>query len=440
MIKIENTFSKYHFLNFFYRGGSLFANYLIVPISLKYLNKENYGIWLTISSLFLWFLQFDLGLGNGLRNKLTEAKVNERKDLMQIYVSTAYYSLGLFSILIFLIFLTWNYYINWADFFNLHHSYARRLEILMPLVFVFFCFQLVAKLISNIYTADLNHSFQNKLNFYIQLITLSLIWVFTFFKVKSLESYSLLNAMIPFIVTLITSVYSFKGIYFKIRPIFSRVQLRYLKDIFILGLKFFIIQVSGVIIFSTDSFVINNKIGSSFVVDYSVVYKYYSIPFLLMNIFISPYWSSFSMAYTKNESLWIKNNLSNLNKIGYKLILASFILIIIEPYVLRIWIGDNFRHSLMFSTLMCIYFSLSIFYTPYTIFINGTGKIKLQMYSVLFTAILNVPLMIYFSATLKMGLNGIIFANILSLLPHSILCPIQCNKIIEKRAYNIWNQ
>lgn len=55
------------------KGWSCVVQFLLVPVTLKCLNQYEYGIWLTISSILLWVDQFDIGLGNGLRNKLAEA-------------------------------------------------------------------------------------------------------------------------------------------------------------------------------------------------------------------------------------------------------------------------------------------------------------------------------------------------------------------------------
>ena len=45
----------------------------IVPVTLNYLGKTEYGIWLTLASILSWLINLDFGLGNGLRNKLAEA-------------------------------------------------------------------------------------------------------------------------------------------------------------------------------------------------------------------------------------------------------------------------------------------------------------------------------------------------------------------------------
>ena len=51
----------------------LLTSLLIVPVTINYLDNEVYGIWMTISSMLFWIGFFDIGLGNGMRNYLTEA-------------------------------------------------------------------------------------------------------------------------------------------------------------------------------------------------------------------------------------------------------------------------------------------------------------------------------------------------------------------------------
>ena len=69
-IKSQRTkgITKHVLLSFLYRGGSIAATFLLVPLTINYLDTDNYGIWLTLSSFISWFAFFDIGLGNGLRN------------------------------------------------------------------------------------------------------------------------------------------------------------------------------------------------------------------------------------------------------------------------------------------------------------------------------------------------------------------------------------
>lgn len=92
------------------------------------------------------------------------------------------------------------------------------------------------------------------------------------------------------------------------------------------------------------------------------------------------------------------------------------------------------------TVFMAIYFCLTNFYAHFTYFINGTGKVKLQMYSVLTTSLFNIPLSIYFARNLDMGVSGVILATIVCLVPHVLISPIQYLKIIKNKANGIWSE
>jgi len=98
--------------------GSMIANFLIVPLSINYLEAEKFGVWLTITSFVSWFSFFDIGLGNGLRNKLTESITKNNIEKAKGYVSTAYFTLTLISTSIIVLFFFINQFIEWDRIFN----------------------------------------------------------------------------------------------------------------------------------------------------------------------------------------------------------------------------------------------------------------------------------------------------------------------------------
>ncbi len=61
------------FYSFILKGGVAILGLLIVPLVLNYLDKEEFGIWNTLSSIVTWFYFLDIGLANGFRNKFTNS-------------------------------------------------------------------------------------------------------------------------------------------------------------------------------------------------------------------------------------------------------------------------------------------------------------------------------------------------------------------------------
>ena len=72
------------------KGLSMLISFLYVPLLYNTFDTTSYGVWLTLTSLVSWVAMFDVGLGNGLRNKLAESLAQGDNVLAKKYVSTAY--------------------------------------------------------------------------------------------------------------------------------------------------------------------------------------------------------------------------------------------------------------------------------------------------------------------------------------------------------------
>jgi Na+-driven multidrug efflux pump len=72
-------------------------------------------------------------------------------------------------------------------------------------------------------------------------------------------------------------------------------------------------------------------------------------------------------------------------------------------------------------------------------FINGVGKVKLQMYTSIIGAVLFILLAILLIKHTDLGIAGLVIASIISNFNGIIIAPIQYKKIINKKAKGIWN-
>jgi O-antigen/teichoic acid export membrane protein len=165
-----------------------------------------------------------------------------------------------------------------------------------------------------------------------------------------------------------------------------------------------------------------------------------SIASMLFTIILTPYWSSVTEAYAKGELDWIKKSMKNLIKFSAGILILILILVIAAPYAYDLWIGDVVSIPFSLTLGMAVFFSVMLLYAPFNVFINGIGKIRLHMYSFALGAILNIPLSIILVKYTFLGVEGVIVATIICILPNLLLFPMQYYKLINKTAKGIWNK
>ncbi|MFP4845197.1 lipopolysaccharide biosynthesis protein [Winogradskyella sp. PE311] len=432
--------SRHVLLSFFYKGGSILSSFLLVPLTINFLDTENYGIWLTLSSFIAWFSFFDIGLGHGLRNKFSEAKASNNGLLAKGYVSTAYFTISIISVLSFVVFLIVNYFVDWTLFFNTNKILYKDLRLLMPIVFGFFCLQLIVKLITSIYLADQKHSIQGKIGFISSFSSLVIVWVLTQMTHSSLLVYGTIFSALPVLILIVLNLTSFSNTYKQYIPLWSNFKKIYFKDIFGLGLSFFIIQISGIVLFSTDNFIITKLYNPEEVVPYNIAFKYMSISQMVFSIILTPYWSSVTDAYTKKDFDWVKKSMKNLSKLSIAFIFIILFMLAVSKYVYEIWIGHLLIVPFELTLSMAFYFIVTVLFAPYNIFLNGIGKMKLQSIIAIVILIINIPLSIFLAKILGLGVIGVISSSILCISLYLIFSPIQYYKIMNNKAKGIWNK
>ena len=112
-----------------------------------------------------------------------------------------------------------------------------------------------------------------------------------------------------------------------------------------------------------------------------------------------------------------------------------------SSYAYKLWIGiESIIPSFQLTVWMAVYVLISSWNQIFGNFINGVSKMKVGFYLAIVTAIINIPLCIFFADYLNWGLSGIIIASSVSLIPDLIFLPIQYYKIINNKAKGIWNQ
>ncbi|MEP1488976.1 MAG: hypothetical protein ABJK28_11160 [Algibacter sp.] len=424
------------------KGINIGVNLSLVPLLLSFLGVEKYGIWVTIYSVVSWLNMFDLGLGNGLKLELTKAFSKKRNKEIKKLIGTAYLVIGSISLMLIVFFLIINYYSDLGVL--LSFSKDSNIDISRSIAFLIISFIVILtlKLIGVIYSSLQLAYIDSLTNVLSQVAFLCLLLFFVHFDVPSLLFNVALISTMPLIF-----IYLFLTMNFFIRKVPSlKVSVSsYSKDVAarILkpGLSFFVIQISGVVLYSTDNFIIASIISPSAVTDYNISYKYFSFPFVIFSMYISTHWPSFIDALTKGDEVWIKQKLKKFNYLFLLLVIIYLIIYFLFDLIVPVWIrNDDIEIDFVLNKLMVVYYLISSYATIYIYVINASGKIKLQKYLYIVIALTNIPLSIILIKAFNFGSSGVILASSICLLLLLIFMPIQSMKILKKAGKGIWNQ
>lgn len=421
------------------KGLSILINLAFVPLLIDVLNSEVYGIWLTITSIIAWLGFFDVGLGHGLRNKLADAAAKHDIFLARSYVSTTYIALSCVVCLLLLLQTVFIPLINWCNVLNAPVEMKEELQMLVMCVFTLFCIQFLLKLITSIMMALQMPAFSSLVITLGQLFSFLIIWILINFDLSlSLLYLGVIISLTPVVVLFIASIWVFCGKYKIYSPSIKFFDKQLLASIFSLGGKFFMIQLTSILIFQTNNIIIAQTCGPSDVTEFNIAYKYMGIVYMIFSIITTPYWSATTEAYLKKDYKWINSSLAFLNKIFIAFCVFGLMLVLFSKYAYNLWLGNSIEINYIVIGMTFIYYLLQMKWSVYGNFINGIGKVRLQFYITAIEAIIHVPLA-YFLGT-KLGIAGVLGSMIFITFINAFWPKIQLEKIMNGSAKGVWNK
>ena len=405
-----------------------------IPLLLNYLEKEEYGIWVTIFSLINIVFFVDAGIGNGLKTKLSEAISLKDFKLARQYISTAYISISVISIIILIIGSLIIFNIDAQELFNTtilsNDNLIRILFVTLVLIITVF----VLNLYKSFYYASQEASKVELAMLFYQLIILISIVVFLNYFPRNLLLVALTYGISNILIGIFFTIKFFRKNK-HIAPSISDFSKDKIKTLMGLSLSFFVIQLCMIVIFTSDNLIITNLLGPKEVTTYDIVYKLFQVVITISVIAVDPFWALFTDAYQKQDFDWIKKTILKLNKSFIVFGILITVLFFISETVIKFWIQRDLLIPKNLILFMSFFILIRVYGIIYMTFLNGIGKVKLQMYLYIIGAIINIPLSIYFVKHLNLGSSGVILGTIFCILGMSIVLPIQTYKVLKKSKF-----
>ncbi|MFZ1705216.1 MAG: oligosaccharide flippase family protein [Saprospiraceae bacterium] len=418
---------------------SLSITFFMVPITLNYVGKAEYGVWLTISSIVTWFSFFDIGLGNGLRNKLAVAAAENDFDKVKTYISSAYFLISGIALFLFIVFFVVANLVSWNDILNTHFLTNELLLKIVIIIFFFFCLSFSLKTISSILEALQLYAIKDIISVGTQIIGLIAILILINNSEGSLLYLSMVYGSQTAFGLLIASLVLFSGKLKHIRPSFQKIKIKESIPLINLGIWFFLNQILYLVTTQISLFLVIQFFGPEDVTVFNLAKNYMAISTMLFVMVLTPFLSAFTEAYTKADYIWIKSTMNNIFKAFAGATFMVVIMIIGYKLFFNLWVDGKVMPDLFLIITLGIFGVFQMYSSVYTLFLNGIGKIRLQFYTLLLSAILFIPL-VYLFHYLDFGLSSLVLPGIIFGLLNSYIYSKQFNLIMEKKDMGIWTK
>lgn len=423
--------------SFFIKAWTALVQLLLVPLTLSCLGVYENGVWLTIGSILLWIDNLDIGLGNGLRNKLAIYMARDDINKAREMVSSTFAMLVIIIIPSAILMIVGELFTDNYHLLNVDHSKVPQLDIILLVTTILVCMTFVFKFLGNFYMGLQLPAINNLIGCLGN--TLILLGTFIVYKsgCHSMLLIALVNTGAPLLVYLICYPITFAGRYKMLSPSLRLVTVSAIRELFSLGIKFFLLQIPAIILFFTSNILISHLFSPSMVTPYQIAHRYFTVTMTLFTIICVPYWTATTDAYERKDFSWIKKANKTLNKIMLFILVIIAVMTILSESVYHIWIQEKAYIPFSITLISAVYQFVILLSMRYSFVLNGIGALHLQLVFTMVAAIMYLPLAIFVGKTTH-NINDLLIVMCLVHLPGLIINYIQYHKIIKGQATGIW--
>jgi O-antigen/teichoic acid export membrane protein len=372
------------------------ANVLVIVLSvswtLPYLGVERFGAWMTIASLVAALSFLDLGVGNGLTNRVAQAASEPNSDVLTRAISGGLGLLAALSLALLLVLAAVAWLLPWEALIK-SESAALVDEVRYATVVFAILFAL------STFTDGVLRVYHGLQRGYLVFATNA---VFTFIGILLLYLATRRQASIPVLVLCAMGVPMLPGLFLWLRlwqtslfrfTAWSRAILVETPKLVRVGVLFFVLQVGTSLGLGMDSLIVSSTLGASAVTTYAVVQRIYLIATQPMLILNGPLWPAYADADARNDRAFIRKTLAaaGLVTLLYSMVSVSVLAWFSEPLI-QFWTASIVSPSPDLVYALGGWAVVAAIANCFAMFMNGVGALRPQVVAVTIIVVVGVPL------------------------------------------------
>lgn len=395
------------------RGVAMLVSFATIPLTVRYLGGERYGAWVTISTLLAWLQLADLGLGNALTNALATAHGDRDQDAARAYVATAFWTFAAVAAALALVFLPIWIWLDWGRVLNVRSAVAQaEVAHAVGLAFALFVLGFPFLVLDRIYAAHQEGWLASYWAMAANVASLAAIVAVTRADGGLVALVGAFSGS-RLVVQAASAVWLFGRHRPWLRPGWRHVSLDVARRLGRPGGLFLLLQLAAIALFETDNVVIAQLLGAEAVTPYSVAWRLFTIPSLLVALWFPYLWPAFTEALGRGDVRWMARAFAVSTVVGTATALALAIpLAWLGRPILALLGGPAAAPTAGLLAWMAAWSVINAYCTNVSCLLNAAGRLSLQVACGLVTAAANLVLSVLWAP--RHGGAGVIAATVVS--------------------------
>jgi O-antigen/teichoic acid export membrane protein len=375
------------------RASSMVMTIVSVPLTLKYLGAERFGLWMTITSVVSMLSFADFGIGSGLLTVVAEASGRDDQIAIRRFVSSGFAILTFIAVCLLLIFFVIVYpAVNWAHVFNVRSPNAIA-EAGPAIATLIGCVAVsIAVLIVPRVQLALQHGFISNLFVTLGLFaSLAAIWLVSVER-GSVALLVLAMSGTPLVASIANGLIFFNRNK-QYRPSWSLVSKPAMKRILGTGLMFVVLQLSLALSFASDKLIIARLLGATAVASYSVYERVFGVGTNLMLVMLLPIWPAYAEAWARKDRGWVRRALTRSLAISLAGSVVFAVGVVFSgALIVSLWTRTNVPVDPIVLYCLGAWCVIQCTVNALSMLLNGLHMIKVQVTASVVTACVAIPL------------------------------------------------
>ena len=388
---------------------------LSLPLAVRYLGGERFGVWATVSTTVVWINLLDLGIANTLTNHISRAYAQDDKLAAARSFSNALALTAGVAGMVGLVFAIVSRQISWARLFNVSASIPgdeirRTVAVAACLTLLGLPCSLGSKLLAG-------YQELHRYNYVVCAGAVS--------SLIGLAAGIGLRVSMPVLLLMSAGCMTFAGLAMLVaivwwqkpwlRPRLALLDRSVAGELLRSGYSFFLIQVAAVVVFSSDNLIVSHYLGAAEVTPYNVTWRLVGLAAVLQSLMFPALWPAYAEAYARNDYAWIRRTFAITMKGTMALNgCCVAVLLVCGRGLIRWWAGGAAVPGMSLLLAMGLWAMVNGFMSVESCLLAALNRTREQGWLSVLAAAVNIALSIFLVH--RIGSLGVIAGTILSYL------------------------